>query len=291
MSHAPSVSFEFFPPKSDTMATRLWESVSKLAPVGPDFVSVTYGAGGSTRERTHDTVRRMVEETPLTPAAHLTCVSASREDVLAVAQQYWQDGVRHIVALRGDAADGMGAPFQPHPQGFASSIELVAALRDHGPGAFELSVACYPEPHPDSRGEDSDIAFLRAKQDAGASRAISQFFFEADDFLRFLDRAHNGGVTLPIIPGIMLQPNFAGLKRIANLCGARLPDWLHARYEGSDQDPALRDRITADIAAELCQRLQDAGVSQFHFYTLNRADLTLDTCRLLGVHPHQETAS
>ena len=289
MSQNPTVSFEFFPPKSEAMAARLWDSVSRLDPLRPDFVSVTYGAGGSTRERTHDTVRRMVAESRLAPAAHLTCVSASQSDVLGVARQYWEDGVRHIVALRGDAPDGMGAPFQPHPDGFASSIDLIAALRANGPDDLDISVACYPEPHPDSRGDAADIAFLRAKQDAGATRAISQFFFDPEVFLRFTDRARAAGIHLPILPGIMLQPNFAGLKRIAGLCGASLPDWLHARYDGTEEDAPLRDRITADLAAELCQRLQAEGINHFHFYTLNRAELTLDTCGRLGLHPDQET--
>ncbi|MBU2605270.1 MAG: methylenetetrahydrofolate reductase [NAD(P)H] [Alphaproteobacteria bacterium] len=291
---APSVSFEFFPPKSDAMAERLWQTVQRLEPMAPDFVSVTYGAGGSTRERTHDTVKRIAGSTLLLPAAHLTCVSATKEEVLDVADGYWDAGIRHIVALRGDATEGMGAVFQQHPGGFRDSVELIAGLREHRPELgrqFEISVSCYPEQHPDSLGWDQDIAFLKAKQDAGADRAISQFFFEPDTYLRFLERARAGGVTMPIIPGIMLQPNFNGLKRISTLCGATLPDWLHGLYEGLDDDEETRDLVTANVAAELCHKLADEGVDKFHFYTLNRAGLALSTCRLLGMKPKPAKAA
>jgi methylenetetrahydrofolate reductase (NADPH) len=288
----PAVSFEFFPPKTEKMAERLWDSVHRLEPMAPDFVSVTYGAGGSTRERTHDTVRRLVQDTKLRPAAHLTCVSASRDDVIAVARAYGESGVRHIVALRGDPPEGMGAKFEPHEKGFRNSVELVEALSRGDAGTqFDISVACYPEPHPDSLGADQDIAFLKAKQDAGATRAITQFFFEADDYFRFVDRARAAGVTLPIVPGVMLQPNFNGLQRIAKLCGATLPDWLHELYEGTEDDEETRDLITANVAAELCFKLQDGGVDTFHFYTLNKAGLALSTCHLLGLKPRPEEAA
>lgn len=284
----PRVSFEFFPPKNETMDERLWECVRRLEPMQPDFVSVTYGAGGSTRERTHDTVARIASETSLIPAAHLTCVSATKEDVLQTAEDYWEAGVRHIVALRGDSPDGMGAEWKQAPGGFQNVIELIESLRAHRPDlgkVFEVSVACYPEPHPDTRGWEFDLAHLKAKQDAGADRAITQFFFEPDIYFEFLDRARNAGITMPIVPGIMLQPNFNGLKRIAGLCGASVPDWLHKLYEGLDDDADTRDLITANIAAELCHKLADGGVTQFHFYTLNRANLALSTCHLLGLKP------
>lgn len=292
-SDAPNVSFEFFPPSSDKMEAKLWESVARLAPMAPKFVSVTYGAGGSTRDRTQKTVAKIAQDTPLNPAAHLTCVSATKDEVLGVAKDFWTAGVRHLVVLRGDPTEGMGATFQQHPGGFRDSVDLIAGIRefDIAPGArFEMSVACYPERHPDSRGWDEDIAFLKAKQDAGADRAITQFFFEPDTYLDFLERARAGGVTMPIVPGIMLQPNFKGLKRIAGLCQAHLPQWLHDLYEGTEDDPQTRELITANVAAELCHKLSEQGVSDFHFYTLNRASLALSTCRLLGLKPKAQTA-
>ncbi len=290
----PRVSFEFFPPKTEAMSDRLWECVARLEPMAPRFVSVTYGAGGSTRERTHDTVRRLAAETSLTPAAHLTCVGASRAEVLEVAEAYWQAGVRHIVALRGDPPEGMGAAFAPHPEGFSGSVDLVRSLREHRPelgSGCEVSVACYPEQHPESRGWDADLDLLRAKQDAGADRAITQFFFEPATFLRFRDRVAAAGIDLPIVPGIMLQSNFSGLKRIAGLCEAHLPDWLHALYDGLEDDPETRDLITANVAAELCHALADEDVGEFHFYTLNRASLALSTCHLLGLKPAAQCAA
>lgn len=291
---APKVSFEFFPPKGPKMAERLWESVARLEPVQPDFVSVTYGAGGSTRDRTHDTVRRLASQTSLRAAGHLTCVGATRADVMAVAEDYWQAGVQHIVALRGDPPEGMGAAFEPHPEGFRDSVELIEGLRAHRPElgkCFEVSVSCYPELHPENRGWDAEIAYLKAKQDAGADRAITQFFFEPELYFRFLDRAQAGGVTMPIVPGIMLQPNFEGLKRIAKLCQATIPDWLHELYEGTEDDLETRDLITANVAAQLCDKLAEGGVDTFHFYTLNRAGLALSTCHLLGVKPKQASAA
>jgi methylenetetrahydrofolate reductase (NADPH) len=280
---APSVSFEFFPPKSDAMAARLWETVQRLEPMAPDFVSVTYGAGGSTRERTHDTVKRIAGSTTLLPAAHLTCVSATKAEVLSVADSYAAAGVHHIVALRGDPPEGMSGTFTPHPAGFANSVELIESLSDAG--QFEISVSCYPEPHPNSRGWDEDLAFLKAKQDAGATRAITQFFFEPDVYLRFVERARARGITMPLVPGIMLQPNFAGLKRMAGMVQASVPAWLDRLYDGLDDDSETRDLVTATVAAELCHKLADQGVNQFHFYTLNRAGLALSTCRLLGLKP------
>lgn len=288
------VSFEFFPPKSEAMATRLWDTVKRLEPMAPDFVSVTYGAGGSTRERTHDTVRRIAAETALRPAAHLTCVSATKEEVLAIAEAYWQAGVKHIVALRGDPPAGMGAKYEPHPGGFLDSVDLIRGLRAHRPElgkCFEISVSCYPELHPENRGWDAEIAYLKAKQDAGADRAITQFFFEPEVYFEFLDRARAGGVTLPIVPGIMLQPNFTGLKRISSLCGATVPHWLERLYEGLEEDDETRDLVTATVAAELCHKLHERGVRDFHFYTLNRASLALSTCRLLGLKPQTAKAA
>ncbi|WP_203293838.1 methylenetetrahydrofolate reductase [NAD(P)H] [Maricaulis parjimensis] len=289
-----TVSFEFFPPKSEKMEERLWETVQRLEPIDPAFVSVTYGAGGSTRERTHDTVKRIAQETNLRPAGHLTCVSATKEEVLAVAEDYWQAGVKHIVALRGDPPEGMGARFEPHPGGFRNSVELVAGLRAHRPElgkCFEVSVSCYPELHPESQGWDAEISYLKAKQDAGADRAITQFFFEPEIYFAFLERARAGGVTIPIVPGIMLQPNFKGLTKIVGLCGATLPAWLHDLYEGLDEDAETRELITANVAAELCQKLADQGVREFHFYTLNRAGLALSTCHLLGAKPKTARAA
>lgn len=290
---ALNVSFEFFPPKSEAMEARLWESVERLEPMSPSFVSVTYGAGGSTRDRTHRTVKRIVDDTRLSPAAHLTCVGASRSEVLSVAKDYADAGVRHIVALRGDPPTGMGAKFEAHPDGFKGSVELIEALRsDHPiPGrVFEISVACYPELHPESQGLDADIALLKAKQDAGADRAITQFFFEPDIYLRFLEKARAGGVTMPILPGIMLQPNFAGLQKISSAVGANLPNWLCELYDDLDDDAETRDLVTANVAVDLCRKLADEGVKDFHFYTLNKAPLALSTCRLLGLKPVSQPA-
>lgn len=280
-----NISFEFFPPKTPKMEDRLWETIRRLEPVAPKFVSVTYGAGGSTRDRTHRTVKRIVDETTLNPAAHLTCVGASKEDVLGVVSEYSASGLNHIVALRGDPPTGAADAFSAHPDGFKSSIELIEGIRDRFGDAFDLSVGCYPEQHPESKGWDADIAFLKAKQDAGATRAITQFFFEPDTYCEFVDRAQAGGVTMPILPGIMLQPNFEGLKRISKMVKAHLPKWLHERYEGLEDDAETRDLVTATVAADLCRQLADRGVTDFHFYTMNKAPLALATCRLLGVTP------
>lgn len=277
------VSFEFFPPKSDESEQKLWSAIRRLEPLNPSFVSVTYGAGGSTRERTHRTVRRILTETTLAPAAHLTCVEASREDADAVARAYWDSGVRHVVALRGDPPDGggLGGAYVPREDGYANATELTAALRRAAP--FEVSVGVYPEKHPESPSLDHDIEVLKAKIDAGATRAISQFFFDIDAFLRFRDRVRAAGVAIPIVPGIMPVSNFAGLQRMATGCGAAIPAWLASHFEGLDGDPETRKLIACSVAAEMCARLEEEGFSEFHFYTLNRADLVYAICRVLGV--------
>ncbi len=275
-----ALSFEFFPPKSEAMATTLWDAIQTLAPLRPRFVSVTYGAGGSTRERTHATVKRILTETKLTPAAHLTCVGASREEVDAIARDYWQLGVRHIVALRGDAAEP-GASFEPHPDGYANAAELVAGLKQIAP--FDISVACYPEVHPDSGTKSADLDNLKRKIDAGADRAISQFFFSADSFLRFLDDTAAAGIGIEIVPGILPVTNVATVRRFAGQCGASMPDWLDELFDGLDDLPAARQLVAATVAAELCGQLYAGGVRCFHFYTLNKAELSYAICHLLGV--------
>lgn len=279
----PRISFEFFPPKSDEAEANLWHAVTRLAPLQPEFVSVTYGAGGSTRERTHRTVQRILAETDLAPAAHVTCVEASRSAVDAVIDAYREAGVRHVVALRGDppGAAGIGGAYVPRADGYANATELTAAIARRGD--FEISVGCYPEGHPESPSIDHDIEVLKAKVDAGATRAISQFFFDIDAFLRFRDRVRAAGVAIPLIPGIMPVSNFAGLRRMCGACGTTLPDWLAAHFEGLDEDPETRKLIAASVAAETCARLQEEGFSDFHFYTLNRADLVYAICRVLGV--------
>jgi len=274
------VSFEFFPPKSDKMAETLWQSIETLAPLRPRFVSVTYGAGGSTRERTHATVERLVKETSLSPAAHLTCVGASRGEIDDIARSYWDAGVRHIVALRGDAPEP-GAPYAAHPQGYANAAELVAGLKKVA--RFEISVAAYPETHPDSDCPDSDLDNLIAKIDAGADRAISQFFFSADNFFRFRDRVAARGVEIEIVPGILPVSNVAQTRKFAGQCGAAIPDWMDNIFEGLDDLPAARHLVAATIAGEMCGQLYAGGVRKFHFYTLNRAELAYAICHLLGV--------
>lgn len=274
------VSFEFFPPKSDKMAESLWHAIETLAPLNPRFVSVTYGAGGSTRERTHATVERLVRETSLTPAAHLTCVGASRGEIDDIARSYWDSGVRHIVALRGDSPE-LGQPYAPHAQGYANAADLVAGLKKVAP--FEISVAAYPEVHPDSDCPDSDLDNLIAKIDAGADRAISQFFFSSDNFFRFRDRVAARGVDIEIVPGILPVSNVAQTRKFAGQCGAAIPDWMDRLFEGLDDLPAARSLVAATIASELCGQLYAGGVRQFHFYTLNRAELAYAICHLLGV--------
>jgi methylenetetrahydrofolate reductase (NADPH) len=274
------VSFEFFPPKTETMAETLWSSIQTLAPLRPRFVSVTYGAGGSTRERTHATVERILKETALTPAAHLTCVGASRDEIDAIARDYWQLGVRHIVALRGDPP-APGTPFEPHPDGYANAAELVAGLKRVAP--FDISVAAYPEMHPDSGSRQIDIDNLRRKIDAGADRAITQFFFSADCFLRFQDAVADAGLNVEVVPGILPVSNVATTRRFAQTCGASIPDWLDRMFEGLDDLPSARQLIAATVAAELAGQLYAGGVRHFHFYTLNRAELSYAICHLLGV--------
>lgn len=284
----PRVSFEFFPPKSDALGGQLWESIRKLEPLNPSFVSVTYGAGGSTRDRTHRTVARIVRETTLKPAAHLTCVAASRDEVDAVLRDYWRVGVRKIVALRGDPPGGVGMPYLQHPRGYASAIDLVeAAMRV---GAFDISVAVHPEKHPASPNFEHDIDNFKRKLAAGAARGISQFFFDETVFLRFRDKLSRAGVYATVLPGIMPVTNVKGLKKMADACGATLPRWMVKLFEGLDDDPETRRLVTAVTTAQLCARLAAEGVENFHFYTLNRADLTLAICRILGVRPLEVAA-
>jgi methylenetetrahydrofolate reductase (NADPH) len=274
------VSFEFFPPKTEKMEQTLWESIKTLEPLHPRFVSVTYGAGGSTRERTHATVDRILKETNLTPAAHLTCVGASRNEVDAVAREYWELGVRHIVALRGDPAEP-GTKFQPYPNGYRDAVDLVGGLKRVAP--FEISVAAYPEMHPDSSSRTFDIENLKRKVDAGADRAITQFFFSADCFFRFRDEAAAAGIEAEIVPGILPVSNVATTRRFAQTCGASIPQWLDDLFEGLDDLPSARQLISAVVAAELCGQLYAGGVRCLHFYTLNRAELSYAICHLLGV--------
>jgi methylenetetrahydrofolate reductase (NADPH) len=280
------VSFEFFPPKTEKMEATLWESIQTLEPLQPRFVSVTYGAGGSTRERTHATVERIVRETSLAPAAHLTCVAARREEIDEVARGYWEAGVRHIVALRGDPPVP-GAKFEPPVGGYANAAELVAGLKAVAP--FEISVAAYPEVHPDSITKGADLDNLRRKIDAGADRAITQFFFSPECFFRFRDEAAAGGIDAEIVPGILPVSNVAQTRKFAGSCGASIPRWMDRLFEGLDDLPAARQLVAATVAAELCAQLYAGGVRHFHFYTLNRAELAYAICHLLGLRPKDET--
>jgi methylenetetrahydrofolate reductase (NADPH) len=283
------VSFEFFPPKTEEMEKNLWEAVGRLAPLSPNFVSVTYGAGGSTRERTHSTVRRILKETSLIPAAHLTCVAATRAEIDDVIHAYRDAGVRHIVALRGDPTGGVGEKYAPHPGGYENAADLVAGIRRIAD--IEVSVSAYPEKHPDSPSVDSDIDMLKAKVDAGATRAITQFFFENDVYFRYLDKVRARGINVPIVPGILPVQNFKQTKSFAARCGASVPDWLADRFEGLDEDVATRKLIAAAVAAEQVLDLVDRGVTDFHFYTMNRADLVYAICHLLGLRPHDRQAA
>ncbi|HQZ13057.1 MAG TPA: methylenetetrahydrofolate reductase [NAD(P)H] [Devosia sp.] len=277
------MSFEFFPPKTDAMEMRFWESIEKLAPLQPRFVSVTYGAGGSTRERTLRMVSRITAESGVDGAAHLTCVGASRAEVDAVVEGYKAAGVNRIVALRGDPPEGVGQPFVPHPEGYRSAAELVAGIRKLGD--FDISVAAYPEKHPQSPDWQSDIDNLKRKLDAGANRAITQMFFENDDYFRFVDRARAAGITAPIVPGIQPIHSFKQISGFAGKCGASIPHWLRERFEGLDDDPETHALVASAVAAEQVLELVDAGVTEFHFYTLNRSNLILALARLLGVRP------
>ena len=275
-----AVSFEFFPPKSEKMEESLWNAIQTLAPLKPRFVSVTYGAGGSTRERTHQTVARIVTETVIPAAAHLTCVEASKAEIEEIAREYWEAGVRHIVALRGDPPIE-GTKFVPHPDGYRNAADLVAGLKAIHP--FEISVAAYPECHPDAVDAESDIANLKAKFDAGATRAITQFFFTPEAYFRFCDRARAAGIEGEIVPGILPVSNVAQTRKFAGMCGAAIPAWMDRLFEGLDDHPASRQLVAATIAAEMCRRLYAGGVRQFHFYTLNRAELSFAICHLLGL--------
>jgi len=279
------VSFEFFPPKTAEMEETLWRSITRLAPLAPQFVSVTYGAGGSTRERTHNTVRRILGETALVPAAHLTCVAATREEIDQVADDYWNSGVRHLVALRGDIPGGE-QPYFPTPGGYAYAAELVEGLRKRHD--FEISVAAYPETHPEARSPQDDLDNLKRKIDAGATRAITQFFFDNWTYLRFVDRARKAGITVPIVPGIMPVSNFTQMVKFAKMTGATVPVDFARHFEGLDADPETRKLVAATVAAEQCQQLAQAGVTDFHFYTLNRADLAYAICHVLGLRPRRE---
>ena len=277
-----AVSFEFFPPKTEKMEAKLWDAFEALAPLAPRFVSVTYGAGGSTRERTHATVARIAAESDVPAAAHLTCVGASRDEVDAIARDYWAAGVRHIVALRGDMPD-LGARFEAHPQGYRNAADLVAGLKRIAP--FDVSVAAYPECHPDSGHPQADIDNLKAKIEAGANRAISQFFFSPEAFFRFRDRVAAAGIGAEIVPGILPVSNVAQTRKFASACGAAIPQWMDRLFAGLDDRPAMRELVAATIAAELCRRLYAGGVRHFHFYTLNRAELAYAICHMLGVRP------
>lgn len=277
----PRVSFEFFPPRTEALEQQLWESIGKLAPLAPSFVSVTYGAGGSTRDRTHRIVSRIVRETALKPAAHLTCVAASRAEVDSVLRDYWRAGVRHVVALRGDPPGGVGLPYLQHPQGYANAAELVEAAARIG--GFDISVAVHPENHPASPSIDHEIDNFKRKLGLGATRGITQFFFDPDVFLRFRDKLARAGVYAPVLPGVMPVTNVKGLRKMAEACGATLPRWMIHMFEGLDDDPETRRLVTAVTTAQLCARLSSEGVRDFHFYTLNRADLALAICRILGL--------
>jgi methylenetetrahydrofolate reductase (NADPH) len=274
------ISFEFSPPGSAEAEQRLWLAIQRLVPLRPRFVSVTYGAGGSTRDRTNATVLRIRRETDLEPAAHLTCVGAPHQEIDEITRAYWDGGIRHLVALRGDPPGGPGASYVPHPGGYAWVPDLIAGIRRAGD--FEISVAAYPETHPAASSPSADLDHLKRKIDAGATRAITQFFFEPDVYFRFLERARKAGITVPIVPGIMPVFNFASVARFAGKCGAAVPAWLAQTFDGLDQDPETRRLIAATVAVELCQKLQAGGVDEFHFYTSNRADLTVAVCHMLG---------
>jgi len=282
-----SVSFEFFPPKTEAMEAQLWEAITQLAPLDPAFVSVTYGAGGSTRERTHATVARLVRETALKPAAHLTCVAASKAEIAEIADHYWQAGVRHIVALRGDPPPADGGRFTPHPEGYVSAAELVAGLKSAHD--FDISVAAYPEVHPEATSAESDLDNLKRKLDAGASRAITQFFYSTDAWFRFQDKVLAAGITAPILPGIMPVTNFTTIRKMS--ANTHIPAWMETMFEGLDSRPGARSLVAATLAVDLCHRLYQGGVRDFHFYTLNRAEQAYAICHLLGLRPVPETVA
>jgi methylenetetrahydrofolate reductase (NADPH) len=282
---SPNISFEFFPPKTEEMERNLWDTIKRLAPLEPNFVSVTYGAGGSTRERTHSTIARILGETDLTPAAHLTCVGAPRGEIDEIVDRYHEVGVRHIVALRGDPAAGIGTAYAAHPDGYQSSADLVAGIRKRHPD-IEVSVSAYPEKHPESRDFDADIDTLQAKVDAGAARAITQVFFDNDLYLRYLDRVRARGIEIPIVPGIMPMHNFKQARNFVTRAGTSVPDWLAAKFDGLDDDAETRKLVAATVAAGQVQKLAKRGVDTFHFYTMNRADLVFAISHLLGIRPN-----
>jgi methylenetetrahydrofolate reductase (NADPH) len=281
---SPAISFEFFPPKSEEMERNLWETISRLKPLAPNFVSVTYGAGGSTRERTHSTIARILTETSLTPAAHLTCVGAARGEIDDIVARYHEIGVRHIVALRGDPPSGIGTAYTTHPDGYNTSAELVAGIKNRYPD-IEVSVSAYPEKHPESRDFDADIDVLQAKVDAGAARAITQVFFDNDLYFRYLDRVRARGIAIPIVPGIMPMHNFKQARGFVTRAGTSVPDWLSEKFDGLDDDPDTRKLVAATVAAGQVQKLAKRGVDTFHFYTMNRADLVFAISHLLGIRP------
>lgn len=283
----PQVSFEFFPPNTPAMEETLWNSIQRLAPLQPRFVSVTYGADGSTRDRTHRIVSRIIAETGLRAAPHLTCVGSTREEVQAIAGQYWAEGIRDIVALRGDPPAG-AEKYEPHPGGYEYGVDLVGGLREVAD--FEISVAAYPEVHPEAPSAAFDLENLKRKFDAGATRAITQFFFDVDTFLRFRDKCVASGITASIVPGILPINKFPQLLRFADMCGANVPGWLHERFEGLDEDAETRQMISASIAIEMAERMQSEGIDEFHFYTLNRAELTVAICHALGLRPQSGSA-
>jgi len=279
------VSFEFFPPNTEKANETLWNSIQRLSPLKPSYVSVTYGAGGSTRERTHATVYRLRHETDLEPAAHLTCVGATTDEIDDIARSYWDAGVKHIVALRGDPAEG-GGPYQPHPGGYAYASDLVTGLKNIAD--FNISVAAYPETHPEATGAEADLDNLKRKIDAGASEAITQFFFDTDVYLKFLERARAAGITVPIIPGILPVTNFTRVAEFSDKCGTKVPHWMADLFDGLDDDPQTRKLVAAGVAAEQCRALHTEGITDFHFYTMNRADLVYAICHILGVREKRE---
>ena len=284
---SPNVSFEFFPPNTEAMEETLWQSIKRLAPLEPHFVSVTYGADGSTRERTHAAVARIIDETNLTPAPHLTCVGASQGEIDDIAREYWDMGVRHLVALRGDAPKGSDR-YEPHPDGYAYASDLVAGLRNVAD--FDISVAAYPEVHPEAPSAEFDLDNLKRKLDAGASHAITQFFFDIDLYLRFRERCAVAGIDKHLVPGILPITRFPQLERFAAMCGATVPDWLRDRFDGLEDDAETRQMIAASVAIEQVRRLEAEGVNEFHFYTLNRSELTYAICHALGVRADQAAA-
>lgn len=277
-----SVSFEFFPPKTEKMEETLWASLKRLEPLAPKFVSVTYGAGGTTRERTHNTVVGIQQETSMAAAAHLTCVGSSKAEIDEIADRYWEEGIRHIVALRGDPEEGAEG-YKPHPEGYAYAVDLVEGLKKRHD--FEISVAGYPETHPDAPSAQFDIDYLKKKVDAGANRVITQYFFEAETFLRYRDKATAAGVNVPIVPGILPVTNFKQVLKFSDACNTKVPAWMADLFEGLDDEPETRKLVAATVASELCRVLHVNGVNDFHFYTLNRADLTYAFCHILGVRP------